>query len=102
MKLIDADKLREQIEKLQLTSERCMQQSARDNEKEKFTYWDGANDCALQLEGLIKAAPDLSLTWEDVRQLVRTADSIITRETGKYRDEQAYYEEVLRRFNAEK
>ena len=84
MKLIDADKLREQISAL------------RPHPATKESAYAALAQCVT----LIDAAPDLSLTWEEVRRLVRTADSIITRETGKYRDEQAYYEEVLRRFNA--
>ena len=74
MKLIDADKLREQL----------------------------GTRARSRMEKLIDEAPNLALTWEDVRELVRTADAILTRETGKYPTEQSYYEEVLKRFNEQR
>lgn len=37
------------------------------------------------------------LTWIDVREVVRTADAILTHETGRYPTEEAYYKEVLNR-----
>lgn len=37
------------------------------------------------------------LTWIDVREVVRTADAILTHETGRYPTEEDYYKEVLNR-----
>lgn len=38
-----------------------------------------------------------SLTWQDAREIVRTADHLLTHETGRYPTEEAYYTEVLNR-----
>lgn len=46
----------------------------------------------------IDTKPRLMLTWQDCRKIVKIADHIITKETGKYKDEQEYYEEVLKRY----
>ena len=45
------------------------------------------------------------LTWEDIRKIVVIADSMLTHTAWDdifFPDEQAYYEEVLRRFNEQK
>ena len=43
----------------------------------------------------------LELTWQDIQRIVKIADYIVTHETGKYADEEAYYSEILRRFKEE-
>lgn len=37
------------------------------------------------------------MTWEDVREIVRVADSLLTEEKFDYEDEESYYLDVLRR-----
>lgn len=49
--------------------------------------------CYLQMKKKILD----QLTWVDVREVVRTADAILTHETGRYPTEEAYYKEVLNR-----
>ena len=39
------------------------------------------------------------LTWRDIREIVTIADSIFDESGWKFDSEQAYYEEVLKRFN---
>ena len=45
------------------------------------------------------------LTWEDVRDIVVIADSMLTRtawDDVEWPDEKVYYEEVLRKFNEQR
>lgn len=42
------------------------------------------------------------LHWQDIRKIVKIADYIFIKETGRYATEEDYYTEVLKRFKEEK
>jgi len=57
-------------------------------------------------QGYHQAEKDLAMTWEDVKQIVEIADKLcpytsknIAEFQQEFQTEEAYYKEVLRRFN---
>ena len=58
-------------------------------------YINGYTDCEAEKE-------DLELTWQDVKNIVTIADSMLTHTAWDdidFPDEQKYYETVLKRYN---
>lgn len=55
--------------------------------------------------GYEQAEKDLALTWQDVRDIIVIADSMLTRtawDDVEWPDEKVYYEEVLRKFKEQR
>lgn len=66
---------------------------------------DSFNVNPAYVAGYKEAEKDLALTWEDVKAIVTTADSMLTHtawDVIDWPDEQKYYEEVLHRFNEQR
>ena len=55
--------------------------------------------------GYEQAEKDLALTWENIKSIIKIADSLLTGtawDAVDWPDEQKYYEEVLKRFKETK
>ena len=83
---------------------------AEDKAKIAYQFWDISPNNYREYKGFVKgyqqAEKDLALTWEDVKRIVEIADKLcpytskdIAEFQENFQTEEAYYKEVLRRFN---
>lgn len=84
-KLIDADKLRAQIDRLLQNREITL--------RERGAY--------LRVLDLIDEVPDLSPTWEDIKKISELIDNVYSESHTPVSDE-VFYTEVLKRFNEQR
>ena len=74
---------------------------------EAYPAYESATKRLGFVDGYHKAEKDLALTWQDIKRIVQIADDLLPgidtmALLSEFQTEEAYYKEILKRFNETK